>query len=165
MIPSGVHAANGFSFDYMVQGQEITLTPCIDETQYDEYKWTFRNTDDHRFSTRWIPIDDLDDHVFHSMYNTTYLVTLSVKDTSGGSHQTSEYVSIGSNHTLTSVTESGDPVDSFDFFNGLPEPVIGFFSGLHPVLNIIFVCVIIGLGVWFVIWDDRVIVFKRMRKK
>jgi hypothetical protein len=166
MITPVVHAAGGYSFTYSVQGQTIILEPSVDTSAFDYYKWTCDVLhSDEWFTTRWIPVEDLDTKRMILSYDETYHIELHVKDCTD-TYQTGEFIRIGSNHTLTAVNEYTDETEQgIDLFDNIPEPVTHFFNSLHPLWNVLILCVILGLSISFVLWDDRVILFKRIKKK
>lgn len=160
MITPVVHA----SFEYSVQGHTIILDPSVNDSDYEYYKWKVRaiNTDEW-FETRWIPVEDLESKRMSLRYDETYHVQLFVKNGSSQQH-TGEYISIGPKKSLESISETDVSEETIDYFRHVPQPFLTLFDEVNPIILIIFLCVIFGFSIWFVLWDDRVILFKRMKK-
>lgn len=164
MITPCLPAASGYSYTYHVQGQTIILTPCVDSSSYTHYQWHVRALyAEEWFTTQWIPVEDLDTKRMTLDFNETYHVQLIVKN-GGSQYQTGEYIKIGSDHTLTSVDETVTDETGIDYLRHIPDPLVHLVGSIPPLVSIIILFVFSGIILWFILWDDRVTVFKRIKK-
>ena len=157
-VSSGICPPASFDFDYVVDGQTILLRPSVNAA-YDEYRWRIFGNNGIESDTNWIPVDDLYNHMTTHDNGTTYLVQLHVR-CSTGSWMKAEYIRIGSNGTRTMETV-GASGDESQFINALPS----WLTSLHPLVWVIVFCVIIGGSISFLVWDDRVVIYRRIKTK
>lgn len=126
-----VSAVPTVSFTYTLQNNKINLHPQFnDETTH--IQWTLIRKSDNQYSeTRWIPQDDIRDHI-KILEQGDYFITLTGKNTTTGvtrSFTRSVKVNIRGSTTIEPNAEEEDVIDAGSrIINNLPEPLRGFFK-------------------------------------
>ena len=116
-------------FTYQIQNEKIILTPTVnDDTTH--IKWIIDGKENDFYSeTRWIPVDDINDHTTY-LDSETYFVTLVAKNNTSNENnsftrQLQVYVK---QDKITPPTETEEMGFQSKIIQSLPEPLKGFFN-------------------------------------
>lgn len=157
-----IAAPGNYSFNYEVQGRQITLKPNIDTTVYTYYKWEIQSNNNQYSDTDWIKINDLYDHVSTVDYDKTYVITLHVKTSTGSIYSTGKTIQISSSSGANDPYYKKTNTDTIKDETGktyLLGNLVPILLGLHWSLQLLIFVLIIGITIIFIRKKTHIIYF------
>ena len=156
-MSTSLAAPASFDFEYTVDGQTIILHPSI-SASYDDYKWKIQGSNGIETTTSWISVDDIYDHRTTHMNATTYLIQLHVRCTTG-QWLTAQYIRIGSNGTR--ALEIMEPTEEESvLLTNMP-----WLADIPVIVWVIISVFVISASIGFLLWDDRIRIYRKIRTK